>query len=218
MSPVLPAQDALSAASVLGSQLPPCLLRSAACFKWWWTSNLIQGCSRCLLTICRQLTRSSKIFRQGVGRPSCSHGTLPHPSVSSAPSSHGGASSASRSMYTPRPNASGLQREKQGMLKGEYELCRAVMEHNRLKGQRSEVDGILTGTSSLNPKAPLFPARATHRQLLGITRRSSLSDKRAPEVPRKLRWLGDNLGWEGERGMQCRLFCVMFYDGRVVGV
>lgn len=60
------------------------------------------------------------------------------------------------------------------------------------------MDGILTGTSPLDKRLPLFPAKATHQQLLGLVHRPTHPDKPAPAVPRERKWLGDNVGWEGE--------------------
>lgn len=64
--------------------------------------------------------------------------------------------------------------------------------------REAEVDGILTGTSPLDKRLPLFPAKATHQQLLGLVHRPTHPDKPAPAVPRERKWLGDNVGWEGE--------------------
>lgn len=80
----------------------------------------------------------------------------------------------------------------------EYHFCRAKMEYNRVKGQKAEVDDILTGISPLDKNEPLFPARATHQQLLGMVNRPTNPDEPAPAIPRSLKWLGDNIGWEGE--------------------
>ncbi|CAN0543955.1 unnamed protein product, partial [Ectocarpus sp. 8 AP-2014] len=79
----------------------------------------------------------------------------------------------------------------------EYHFCRDKMAYNRTKGREAEVDGILTGTSPLDKRLPLFPAKATHQQLLGLVHRPTHPDKPAPAVPRERKWLGDNVGWEG---------------------
>ncbi|CAB1111660.1 unnamed protein product [Ectocarpus sp. CCAP 1310/34] len=83
----------------------------------------------------------------------------------------------------------------------EYHFCRDKMAYYRAKGREAEVDGILTGTSPLDKRLPLFPAKATHQQLLGLVHRPTHPDKPAPAVPRERKWLGDNVGWEGNRGM-----------------
>ncbi|CAM9827925.1 unnamed protein product [Scytosiphon promiscuus] len=88
-----------------------------------------------------------------------------------------------------------------GVARGEYQFCRDKMAYNRIKGREAEVDAILTGTSPLEKKMPLFPAKATHQQLLGLVHRPSHPDKPAPAVPRERRWLGSNVGWEGNRGL-----------------
>lgn len=64
--------------------------------------------------------------------------------------------------------------------------------------REAEVDDILTGRSPLDNKLPLFPAKATHQQLLGLVQRPSHPDKPAPKVPKERKWLGDNVGWEGK--------------------
>lgn len=64
--------------------------------------------------------------------------------------------------------------------------------------REAEVDGILTGKSPLEKKLPLFPAKATHQQLLGLVHRPSHPDRPAPTVPRERKWLGNNVGWEGK--------------------
>lgn len=66
-----------------------------------------------------------------------------------------------------------------------------------MQTREAEVDGILTGKSPLEKKLPLFPAKATHQQLLGLVQRPSHPDKPAPMVPRE-KWLGNNIGWEGK--------------------
>lgn len=81
----------------------------------------------------------------------------------------------------------------------EYDFCHRKMAHNRAKGHEARVDGILTGTSPLTANIPLFPAHATHQQLSGLVRRPSYPDRPAPVVPRERKWLGDSVGWEGER-------------------
>ncbi|CAM9283724.1 unnamed protein product [Hapterophycus canaliculatus] len=88
-----------------------------------------------------------------------------------------------------------------GQVAREYLFCRDKMAYNRTKGREAEVDGILTGTSPLEKKMPLFPAKATHQQLLGLVHRPSHPEKPAPSVPRERRWLGSNVGWEGNRGL-----------------
>ncbi|CAM9200602.1 unnamed protein product [Ascophyllum nodosum] len=79
----------------------------------------------------------------------------------------------------------------------EYSFCHGKMRYNRARGRGAEVNGIITGNAPLEVKMPLFPARATHQQLLGLVHRPSHPDKPAPEVPRERKWLGDSVGWEG---------------------
>lgn len=67
------------------------------------------------------------------------------------------------------------------------------------------MDGILTGKSPLEKNMPLFPAKATHQQLLGLVHRPSNPERPAPAVPRERKWLGDNVGWEG--GNRIVYFC-----------
>ena len=81
----------------------------------------------------------------------------------------------------------------------EYSFCHGKMRYNRARGRGAEVNGIITGNAPLEVKMPLFPARATHQQLLGLVHRPSHPDKPAPEVPRERKWLGDSVGWEGEK-------------------
>lgn len=66
------------------------------------------------------------------------------------------------------------------------------------QSREAEVDGILTGKSPLAKKLPLFPAKATHQQLLGLVHQPSHPDQPAPTVPKERKWLGNNVGWEGE--------------------
>ncbi|CAM9348725.1 unnamed protein product [Laminaria digitata] len=90
------------------------------------------------------------------------------------------------------------QRRRQRRVTHEYDFCRAKMAYNRTKGREAEVDGILTGRSPVDKNMPLFPSRATHQQLLGLTYRPVNPNHPAPEVPRERKWLGDNVGWEGK--------------------
>lgn len=103
---------------------------------------------------------------------------------------------SSRPSY--RGTDGGVSTETQQCVAREYQFCHGKMAYNRTKGREAEVDGILTGTSPLKGKMPLFPARATHQQLLGLVQRPSYPHRPAPEVPRERKWLGNNFGWEGE--------------------
>lgn len=119
-------------------------------------------------------------------------------------------SSSSRKDTNAKVRVEKVSVETKQRVANEFQFCRAKMAHNRIKGREAEVDGILTGKSPLlegNKKMPLFPARATHQQLLGLVRRPSHPDKPAPKAPEERKWLGDNIGWEGERPT-CVCVCV----------
>lgn len=101
------------------------------------------------------------------------------------------------------PSENELRRQWQRTVTGEYEFCHDKMAYNRTKGREAEVDGILTGKSLLDARLPLFPAKATHQQLLGLVHRPSFPDRPAPKVSRERKWLGDAMGWEGEWPESC---------------
>ena len=123
---------------------------------------------------------------------------VPHqPSSETAGATHNINSSKARRGGTESVASDETQRRRQRVAH-EYEFCHAKMAYNRTKGREAEVDGILTGRSPVDKTMPLFPARATHQQLLGLTYRPINPNNPAPEVPRERKWLGDNVGWEGK--------------------
>ncbi|CAM9696112.1 unnamed protein product, partial [Phaeothamnion confervicola] len=102
----------------------------------------------------------------------------------------------------------------------EASIARSKMEYNRFRGRVAEVHSIITGvtataavmagtaaaTTAVTPASarppPLFPAHATHQQLLGIMRvKPPDPEAPVPSVPRPRRWLGEHVGWEGNRGL-----------------
>ena len=50
---------------------------------------------------------------------------------------------------------------------------------------------------------PLFPVNGTHAQLLGIDKKQVGGNPMiaAPVPPWRRSWLGDHVGWEGNRGL-----------------
>lgn len=70
--------------------------------------------------------------------------------------------------------------------------------HNREMGRISEVDSIVVGRGSVGAKDPIFPQKATHNQILGMTGKLSApsANTQPPAVKRTKKWLGDGLGWE----------------------
>lgn len=83
----------------------------------------------------------------------------------------------------------------------ENAFCKGHMEYNRRKAREAQVGAILTGQSPLDNKTPLYPSRATDQELLAMVRHPANADKAAPSVERPRKWLGDNVGWEGDNGV-----------------
>jgi len=77
-------------------------------------------------------------------------------------------------------------------------------EYNKSKSSRAEVNRIMCGSTELKQPERIFPQKATHQQLLGIDNKlvGTSVDKPAPPVDRRLRWLGDDKGWENNRGLK----------------
>ena len=76
--------------------------------------------------------------------------------------------------------------------------------YNQSRATNAEVDKIISGQGfDRNRSYPLFPANATHQELLGIDGKlvGANPDIPAPVPKRNLRWLGDSLGWENNRGL-----------------
>ena len=84
---------------------------------------------------------------------------------------------------------------------------RRKREFNKERSSNAEVDRIMSGDNSQVPtgtKYPLFPQKASHQSLLGIDNKlvGMSAEVQAPPVRVKNKWLGDNLGWEGNRGLK----------------
>jgi hypothetical protein len=95
-------------------------------------------------------------------------------------------------------------------------------EFNKGLATNAEVNQIISGESKLpinartgRPEFPLFPAHGTHNQLMGIDgkMKGRNAQEPAPQVQSRNQWLGDNVGWENNRGLQATR--KDFEDGRV---
>mmetsp|Transcript_3204 Transcript_3204/g.6721 ORF Transcript_3204/g.6721 Transcript_3204/m.6721 type:complete len:237 (+) Transcript_3204:84-794(+) len=86
---------------------------------------------------------------------------------------------------------------------------------NLEKSNQAEVNHIITGSGGNRDKYPLFPAKATHQQLLLIDGKltGTPADVPAPNPERKNKWLGEAVGWENNRNL--RATRREFEDGRV---
>eukprot|EP00520_Triparma_pacifica_P010386 CAMPEP_0118659946 /NCGR_PEP_ID=MMETSP0785-20121206/15392_1 /TAXON_ID=91992 /ORGANISM="Bolidomonas pacifica, Strain CCMP 1866" /LENGTH=226 /DNA_ID=CAMNT_0006553103 /DNA_START=45 /DNA_END=722 /DNA_ORIENTATION=- len=89
--------------------------------------------------------------------------------------------------------------------------------YNLGRSSNAEVDKIITGQKSVNDKQkyPLFPANASHQELLGIDGKlvGESAQVPAPVPERKLKWLGESVGWENNRGLPAER--EEFKDGRI---
>ena len=76
-------------------------------------------------------------------------------------------------------------------------------EYNKSMSNQAVVNQIMCGLGSQR-KEPLFPQGASHVQLLGIDGRlvGKQASEPAPEVAKRNRWLGDDVGWENNRGLK----------------
>ena len=80
---------------------------------------------------------------------------------------------------------------------------------------RPPLSVLKTNARTGRPEFPIFPAKGTHNQLMGIDDKLKGRDANepAPGVARRNVWLGDNLGWENNRGLKATR--PEFEDGRV---
>ena len=89
--------------------------------------------------------------------------------------------------------------------------------YNMSKSNNAEVDRIISGQQSANDsqRFPLFPANATHQELLGIDGKlvGESAQVPAPVPDRRLKWLGDSVGWENNRNLPAER--EEFRDGRI---
>ncbi|GMH47564.1 hypothetical protein TL16_g00093 [Triparma laevis f. inornata] len=94
-----------------------------------------------------------------------------------------------------------------------WNQCKRV--YNLEKSNKAEVNQIICGEGKVRDKYPLFPAKATHNQLLAIDGKVSGEPAHipAPEPKPQLRWLGESLGWEKNRGLSATR--KEFEDGRI---
>ena len=85
------------------------------------------------------------------------------------------------------------------------------------KSNNAEVDKIISGQQYANDtkKYPLFPANATHQELLGIDGNlvGESAQVPAPAPEKRLKWLGDSVGWENNRNLPAER--EEFRDGRI---
>jgi len=78
------------------------------------------------------------------------------------------------------------------------------MAFNKNNSSEAMVHKIMCGTSELNEPERIFPQHASHQQLLGIDNKlvGTNAQMPAPQVLSKNRWLGNDLGWENNRGLK----------------
>lgn len=76
-------------------------------------------------------------------------------------------------------------------------------EVNKTKGRVATVKDIITGDLPMPKHQPLFPVNGTHQQLLVIDKKITGGNPMvsAPPAAGHRRWLGDHVGWEGNRGL-----------------
>ena len=71
--------------------------------------------------------------------------------------------------------------------------------YNFSQGATSSVKGVFDGSSKVpSGGEKLFPQKATHLQVLALTGMLKMPSANVmpPDVPRRVRWLGDEEGWE----------------------
>jgi hypothetical protein len=96
-------------------------------------------------------------------------------------------------------------------------------EFNKSLATNAQVNNIINGTSHLpinertgRPEFPIFPAKGTHNQLMGIDGKLKGRDafEPAPQIAKRNVWLGDNVGWENNRNLVATR--KEFEDGKIV--
>ena len=96
-------------------------------------------------------------------------------------------------------------------------------EFNKGLATNAQVNHIISGESELpvnartgRPEFNIFPAKGTHNQLMGIDgkMKGRNANEPAPPVQSRNKWLGDNVGWENNRGLGATR--KEFEDGQVI--
>ena len=103
------------------------------------------------------------------------------------------------------PPAAGAPVTKQAadVIRNEFEWNQRFCQKNKTGGRIAVVKDIITGDLPLPKHCPLFPVKGSHQSLLGIDNKLVGANPMlaAPMPDPSRRWLGDHVGWEGNRGL-----------------